>query len=181
VAAPAEFLLPDHHGPWTLGDVLALPEDHSQRVELVDGMLVVSPFGDFRHQCLIGACFSALTAVAPAELEPTVELNVGLSGGRLLIPDFTVVGRTDFGGEVFPVEHVVLVGEVISPSTRVKDLVLKRQLYAEAGVPFYLVVDPKGLTFLLELRGVEYVEVARAADGVLVLDRPFPVTIALTG
>ena len=181
MAAPAEFLLPNHHGPWTLGDVLALPEDHSQRVELVDGMLIVSPLGNFRHQTLVADCFSALRAAAPSDCQATIELNVGLSGGRLLIPDFTVVERTGFAGLLFPVENVVLVGEVMSPSTRVNDLVLKRQLYAEAGVPFYLVVDPKGGTFLLELHGSEYVEVAREADGVLVLDRPFQVTIRLSG
>jgi hypothetical protein len=108
MAAPAEFLLPNHHGPWTLSDVLALPEDHSQRVELVDGTLIVSPFGDFRHQTLVGDCFSALRAGALAECQATIELNLGLSGGRLLIPDFTVVGLTDFEGVLFPVEHVVL-------------------------------------------------------------------------
>jgi hypothetical protein len=42
-------------------------------------------------------------------------------------------------------------------------------------------VDPKGGTFPLEIHGAEYVEVAREADGALVLDRPFPVTIALSG
>jgi hypothetical protein len=56
---PAEFLLPDHHGPWTLDDVLALPEDHSQRVEPADGSWVVNPPGDYRHQHLIGSCFAA--------------------------------------------------------------------------------------------------------------------------
>jgi hypothetical protein len=95
---------------------LGLPEDHSQRVELVDGSLVVSPMG-----------------------------------------------------------------EVISPSTRVNDLVLKRRLYAEAGVPFYLVVDPNGTTYLLEPQGAEYVEIARESDGAMTLDRPFPVTIGLSG
>lgn len=92
-----------------------------------------------------------------------------------------MVGCTDFEGVLFRVEHVVLVGEVISPSTRVNDLVLKRRLYAEAGVPFYLVVDPNGTTYLLEPQGAEYVEIARESDGAMTLDRPFPVTIGLSG
>lgn len=180
MAAPAEFLLPNHDGPWTLDDVLALPEDHSQRIELVDGMLIVSPLGTVRHQRLVGRCFSALHAAATADFEATIELNVGLSNGRMLIPDFTVVKRTGFDGLLFPVEDLVLAGEVVSPSSRVNDLILKRELYAAAGVPYYLVIDPKGPAFLLELRGVEYVEIARDADGVLTLDRPFPVTIGLS-
>lgn len=182
MAAPAEYLLPHHHGPWTLDDVLSLPEDNSQRIELVDGALIVSPMGTARHQRLVGRAFAALDSAAPAEYEATVELNVGLSGGRLLIPDFTVVRRTGFDGLLFPVRDVLLLGEVISPSTRANDLVLKRELYAEAGVRYYLIVDPKPevtLSCLLELVDGEYQEIARSEGGTLVLDRPFPVTIPL--
>ncbi|MFB8219652.1 hypothetical protein [Streptomyces anulatus] len=32
-----------HIGPWTLADVLALPDDPAQRVELVGGQLMMSP------------------------------------------------------------------------------------------------------------------------------------------
>ncbi|TWP50324.1 Uma2 family endonuclease [Lentzea tibetensis] len=184
MAAPVEteYLLPNHNGPWTLDDVLALPEDHSQRIELIDGTLIVSPLGSVRHQRLVGRAFAAFDRDCPAEFEATVEINVRLSGGRLLIPDFTVI-RPGAEGVMLPVEDVLLAGEVLSPSTRINDLVLKRELYAEAGVPFYLMIDPQGpvvTATLLELRGVKYVEVTTSDDGVLTLDRPFPVTISLS-
>jgi Uma2 family endonuclease len=184
VAAPAdtaraEYLLPRHVGPWSLDDVLSLPEDNSQRVELVDGMLLVSPLGSVRHQDVVFDAAAALRAACPASLKTTIELNVLLSSGRLVIPDFTVVKPRE-AGVMFPVSDVVLVGEVFSPSTRLNDEGLKRGLYAQAGIRYYLMVDPEpGVVeaVLLELQGDEYVEIARSEDGVLDVERPFPVTI----
>jgi Uma2 family endonuclease len=186
VAAPVQveqdFLLPNHRGPWTLKDVLGLPEDRSQRVELVDGALIVSPMGTFRHQRLIGRLFLALTAAAPAAYEPTIEVNIGLAENRLLIPDFSVIRRTDFDGLIVPVEEVVLVGEVVSRSSKANDRVFKRALYAEAGVPFYVIVDPSGPipdAVLLELVDGEYKECVRSLNGTLTVERPFPVELRL--
>jgi Uma2 family endonuclease len=180
VALPADYLLPRHSGTWTLDDVLALPEDQSQRVELIDGSLIVSPLGTSYHQALIGDVYAALRSACPPGHKATVELNVGLPRGVLLIPDFTVTKRPDFKGLVCPAEDLLLVGEVASPSTRFKDYGVKRQRYAEAGVPFYLVVDPleaEVTAVLYELESGEYVEAARSEGGVLKVDRPFPVTI----
>lgn len=178
-SASANYLLPMHAGPWTLDDVLSLPEDSYQRVELVDGMLLVSPLGSYRHQQLVGRAYAVLLGACPVEFEATIELNVLLSSGRMVIPDFTVVRPREVG-VMFPVSDVVLVGEVFSPSTRLNDEGLKRGLYAEAGVPYYLMVDPAGQVVeatLLELQGEEYVEIARSKNGVLTIEKPFPVTI----
>ncbi len=177
--APTEYLLPRHVGPWSLDDVLSLPEDNSQRVELVDGMLLVSPLGSYRHQNLVFDAAAALRAACPRELQTTIELNVLLSSGRLVIPDFTVVKPRE-AGVMFPVSDVVLVGEVFSPSTRLNDEGLKRGLYAKAGIAYYLMVDPEPRVpeaVLLELQGTEYVEIARSENGELRIERPFPVTI----
>jgi Uma2 family endonuclease len=166
-------------GPWSLDDVLSLPEDNSQRIELVDGALLVSPLGSYRHQQLVGRVYAALVAACPDTLEATIELNVLLSSGRLVIPDFTVVTPRE-AGVMFPVSDVVLVGEVFSPSTRLNDAGLKRSLYAKAGIRYYLMVDPEPRVVeatLLELQGTEYVEIAQSEDGLLQIERPFPVTI----
>ncbi|MFI9009773.1 Uma2 family endonuclease [Actinosynnema sp. NPDC053489] len=171
-----------HEGPWTVEEVLALPEDPSQRIEVVDGALLVSPLGTGRHQMLVGDFYAALRAACPSDYEVMPGVNVGLSGGRMIIPDFTV-NSAGFRGLLLPVEDLLLAGEVLSPSTRLQDLVLKKQLYAEAGVPFYLIADPKhgdSVATLYELDGVEYVEVVRSTGGVLELERPFPVTIELS-
>lgn len=179
--APAAYLLPRHVGPWSLDDVLSLPEDNSQRVELVDGMLLVSPMGSFRHQELVFDTAAGLRAACPDYLKTTIELNVLLANGRLLIPDFTVVNPREVG-VMYPVSDVVLVGEVLSPTTRLNDLGLKRELYAQAGVKYYLMVDPEpqvAEATLLELQGRKYVEIAQSVNGVLEIERPFPARIEL--
>jgi Uma2 family endonuclease len=74
--------------------------------------------------------------------------------------------------------------EIISPSSRAYDRALKRQLYAEARVPFFLLVDPAGKpasAVCFELDGDEYRESACSDHGVLTLTRPFAVTVDLTG
>ncbi|SER10199.1 Uma2 family endonuclease [Lentzea albida] len=177
--APAQYLLPRHAGPWSLDDVLSLPEDNSQRIELVDGMLLVSPLGSYRHQQLVARAFRCLVGACPVAFEATIELNVLLSSGRLVIPDFTIV-RPREAGILFPVSDVVLVGEVFSPSTRLNDQGLKRDLYAQAGIEYYLMVDPEPRVVeatLLELQDGEYVEIAVSKGGVLETEQPFPVTI----
>ena len=185
MAAPAEtdFLLPNHEGPWTLEDVLQLPEDNSQRIELVDGMLYVSPLGTSEHQHLVFEAAYSLRGACPKEFQTTIELNVQFDGDRLFIPDFTVLKRRGLRSLTVPAADVLLIGEVISRSTKVNDLVVKRHMYAEAGVSYYLIIDPaKGApkATLLELgEAGAYVEIARSENGVLTIERPFPVTIDL--
>lgn len=192
MAAPVDlepdYLLPPHKGPWTVEDVLALPEDSTHRIELVDGTLLVSPMGSLRHQLLIGWIHAMLFAAAPKHLETTIEVNVVLPGGRLLIPDFTVLDRSgDLDGVTAAAKDVLLVGEVISPSTRMQDRVLKPELYAEAEIPYYLLVDPKGgkkgapSLVLMELVDSEYKEITRDRDGRIELERPFPAILDLAG
>ncbi|WP_158842973.1 Uma2 family endonuclease [Saccharothrix deserti] len=177
-----EHSILDHHGPWTLDDVMALPEETFQRVELIDGSLLVSPRGADPHQRALRCVAMALRRACPVGLEALPGVNVLLSRSRMLVPDFTV----NVAGEdrrLLPVADLVLAGEVLEPSTRLRDLLVKRSLYAEAGVPFYLVVDPKeaGTTAtLFQLDGAGYIEAAHSEGGVLALERPFPVTIELS-
>jgi Uma2 family endonuclease len=185
VVAPAEtdYLLPNHEGPWTLEDVLELPEDNSQRIELVDGMLYVSPLGTAVHQRLVFEASYSLRGACPEEFETTIELNVQFDGDRLFIPDFTVLKHRDAKGLTVPAADVLLIGEVISRSTKVNDLVLKRQMYAEARIPYYLIIDPAEdvpRATLFEFSEEDgYVEISRSENGVLRVERPFPVTIEL--
>jgi Uma2 family endonuclease len=66
--------------------------------------------------------------------------------------------------------------EVLSPSTRRFDLLLKRDRLQTAGVPSYWLVDPDGPSVtVLELQEGAYVQVARAdGDEVCEVVRPFP-------
>lgn len=46
----------------------------------------------------------------------------------------------------FPARPPVLAAEILSPSTRSKDLLYKREAYETLGVRYYLVVDPEERT-----------------------------------
>jgi Uma2 family endonuclease len=74
---------------------------------------------------------------------------------------------------------MILAVEVLSPSTRRKDLFLKRSKYQDAGVTSYWIVDPeKPSITALELVDGHYVTVGEAAgDEALFVEKPFPVTI----
>ena len=184
MATPVQVLPMVHEGPWTIEDWLVLPETVGQQCELVDGALVMSPNPAPRHQRLLHRFVVALDAAAPPELEVLIGINVQMGADRALIPDLAVVDCPGFEQVMIGVEHLVLAVEIVSPTSRTHDRVTKRQLYAEAGVPHYVVIDstahpPTALAYRLE-QG-EYREESRAEGGVpLRLAAPFPVTLDLT-
>jgi Uma2 family endonuclease len=84
-AMPAESF-PPHPEHWTLADVLALPEDQGNRVELVDGLVVMSPSPTSRHQRVLTRILVAFVSAAPSEYEALPEVDVVLNEERLLTP-----------------------------------------------------------------------------------------------
>ena len=95
-----------------------------------------------------------------------------------------VVRREDVG-EGAPTVAPLLVVEVLSPSTRVRDLTLKRELYAQSEVASYWLLDPGGsdpgaasLTVLTLGADGAHAEQARAVgEDALDVETPFPVTV----
>ncbi len=72
--------------------------------------------------------------------------------GNAVEPDLVVVPRSSVGEERLSLP-VLLVVELVSPSTAVWDTVAKRQAYAESGIPHYWMVDTrKGRESFLSLR-----------------------------
>ena len=131
-------------GPYTAEDYLALPE--GERVELLRGrLMMMSPAPTPRHQhvgMFLWKFFDGLAAkrggiafAAPVDvvlLERTIAQPdvVYLRAGREHLVGKRISGTPD------------LVVEVLSPSTTTRDRVEKLDLYAQAGVPEYWIVDP---------------------------------------
>ncbi|WP_454084122.1 Uma2 family endonuclease [Georgenia sp. Marseille-Q6866] len=93
-------------------------------------------------------------------------------------PDLLVVRNEDVATQNITAPLVLAV-EVLSPSTRRKDLLLKRSKYEESGVRSYWVVDPAEPSLLaLDLQEGAYVTTAhaRAAERAA-LATPFPVDV----
>jgi len=177
-----ECLIPRHDGEWTFDEVLELPEDRGCRVELVDGALVVGPAPSWRHQRVLQALQRGLWDAVGADAELLPGINVRLNDSRLLIPDLAVVTCRGEDRVYGAAADVLLAVEIESPSSKVHDRLLKRELYAEARVPYYLLVNPAAEpveAILFELRDGGYHEAVRGMDGTLTLDRPFTATVDL--
>jgi Uma2 family endonuclease len=131
----------------TEAEYLALPET-TQRMELVDGEVIVAPSPSFWHQEILARIVTSLRAWASLQPQPPTvaqaPLDVRFAVGRILQPD-AMVFLTPIERDIETPLDVVpdLCVEVLS-SNRAYDRVTKRYLYAEAGVVEYWLVDPAG-------------------------------------
>ncbi len=172
----------DHVGPWSEDDYFALGET-SDKIELVDGSLVVSPHATKRHQRI--AYLLARQLHEPAERAGLIVLpepNLRLGRGRIVEPDLVVADTDDIGLAV-EADEVALVVEVVSPSNAGTDRLLKPQLYAAAGIPWYLRVEQPAEDVelhLLRLDGQRYADAGTAGWGQSVmLEEPFKVSLSV--
>ncbi|KXK63307.1 hypothetical protein AWW66_04110 [Micromonospora rosaria] len=169
----------EHDGPWTDEEYLALGET-SQRVELFDGSLHVTPAPTPRHQRISRRLGNLLEAAAESVgLELLEAVNVRLRPGRVVVPDLVVAEIVDFDALYVEATDVRLVCEIVSPSNATTDRVLKMHYYAAAGIDWYLLVDQAtGVLRLYRRQGAHFGEHATAKPGEpLALDGPVTVTV----
>ncbi len=169
-------------GHWRFDELGDLPDDE-RRYEVVDGLLVVSPPPTFWHQVVSAALLRQLSAQAPPGWRVLFELGLPMgSDGR--VPDLSVVSArapTGAGAPLPGPEHVGLVVEVVSPSSRKTDRFAKPGEYAEAGIPLFWRVEtePGLLIVAYGLRGGAYEQVG-TVDGAGVAPAPWePVQLDL--
>jgi Uma2 family endonuclease len=138
--------LPVHHLDWTVERALAIPDD-GNRYEVLDGELFVTPSPSWSHQAAIEALYPRLRAYVRgaslgwAKLSPA---DLTFSPRRLVQPDlFVVASRGDGAPRRWAdVAELLLVVEVVSPSTARADRYRKRSIYMQERVGEYWIVDP---------------------------------------
>ncbi len=151
----------------SVDEFLNLPEiDEYRWLELDDGALYFMPRPRRAHQFLstiLAAHFVNLLDSfdePPAEVYSELVIIVSQETGRILIPDLSIFLRVPGDDSDISAAGNIpgIVIEILS-SDRNRDLVRKRQIYAEAGVREYWIFDPINDTVLpLELRDGEYAE-----------------------
>ncbi|MCU1483561.1 MAG: hypothetical protein JWN67_307 [Actinomycetia bacterium] len=151
--------------PLTYRDLEGMPDD-GRFYELSNGVLIVTPAANLRHQDLAFRIGRLLDDHREAGQAILVEAELRIRDDTVKRPDVQVVDRSLLVGQAV-MGTPALVVEVASPSTSLLDRTEKRVVYAEAGIPAYWLVDLVARTItVLELADGDYVEVAVLdADG----------------
>ena len=108
--------------------------------EYWDGTVITRPIPTPRHQMLVNALAGALKA-SRSDLHVLTGVTVQLSPSRVVVPDLVVTGPIDLDQPTVRAADVKLVVEVVTPATAAVDTTLKMTGYADAGIPWYLVVE----------------------------------------
>lgn len=134
-------------GEYTVEDYLAWPED--QRIELIDGVIydMASPIGI--HQLIVlelGTLFRNYIRDRKGQCIPFVspiDVQLDMDNKTIVQPDVLILCDRNKrkNGRIYGAPDFIV--EVLSPSTRKKDMIKKLSKYQTAGVKEYWIVDTK--------------------------------------
>ncbi|WP_433721526.1 Uma2 family endonuclease [Actinoplanes sp. CA-051413] len=167
---------------WTVDDVASLPED--LHYELINGRLVLTPAPLPIHQSIGIRIATALEARCPDDVFVSVDQSVLVDSRNEPRPDVVLIRQE--GADRTPVlaADVLLVAEIISPSSKVSDREDKMKLYAYTGIPAYWIIDPLGerITFTqFRLSSGGAYNQQMVTDGLVTIEHPWEVTLDLPG
>lgn len=163
----------------TYEDYAALPDD-GKRYEILDGVLYVSPSPRRKHQELAGDLFIELSSWVKRHNLGKVYIapfDVLLSEHDIVVPDILFIhrDRRSIVDDANVKGAPDLVIEVLSPSNRRVDRVLKLQRYALFDVGYYWMLDPEAQTLEEYAReGEAYVRRTQIDGGGLFRPAIFP-------
>ena len=140
-------------GEYTLEDYYAIPDD--RRVELIDGEIFDMGAPTVRHQIIIGElhilfreCIESHGKDCRVLLSPC-DVQLDNDEKTMVQPDLLVMCHEYDRNGICIKGAPDLTIEILSDSTRSKDLLLKTYKYKNAGVREYWIVDPKNKEVLV--------------------------------
>ena len=149
-------------GQYTIEDRNALPEDHPS--ELIDGVIYNMASPALRHQSISGAIYRQLWNYVDSQggdcipfIAPT-DVRLDRDERTMVVPDVFVICQPDddrMDNDKYINGAPDLIIEVLSPSTRRKDMFTKLYKYEEAGVREYWIVDPNKEKVIVYIFGEE--------------------------
>ena len=149
-------------GEYTIEDRNALPEDHPS--ELIDGVIYNMASPALRHQSISGAIYRQLWNYVDSQggdcipfIAPT-DVRLDRDERTMVVPDVFVICQPDddrMDNDKYINGAPDLIIEVLSPSTRRKDMFTKLHKYEAAGVREYWIVDPNKEKVIVYIFGEE--------------------------
>jgi Uma2 family endonuclease len=142
---PNEELLLDDTRIWSVDEYNLLDDDN--RYEIIDGKLFMSPAPNTNHQRnsrdLQFSIYLLLKNTQIGEIF-AAPYDVHFDRNNIVQPDLVVVGKdksSQISARGFEGAPDIVV-EILSPSTKPKDLKYKYEMYQKFKVPEYWIVDP---------------------------------------
>jgi Uma2 family endonuclease len=176
----------------SVADYAALGEDDRNRWELQEGNLLMSPSPSPRHMIAVPRLHAMIESQLPSGLQAVPDINLDLQlapadqPGTSRRPDLVVVSgaelrRVETEGGLLRAAAAVLVVEIVSPGSRRTDNLVKRGEYADAGIPFYWIIDADAPISMIacHLAGSFGYQDGGSVTGVFESVEPFPVRIDL--
>lgn len=156
-------------------------------IEIVDGMVVVSPSASKRHNRLARILANALDDAAGSEWNADTGFDLRLQDVPLINrrPDVIVYRAETIDLTPTRPEHVLLVAEVVSPGSETTDRLVKVAQYAKAGIAFYWRIEqaatgvPLTYTHVLDPATGSYRD-GGVFTGTIEVSAPFAVKVDLT-
>jgi Uma2 family endonuclease len=133
----------------TYEQFLELTEASEQRYELIDGVLYFMASPAFKHQHavheIMGIFYYWFKGKSCKAMTSPFDITIKKTSDNICVvqPDVFVVCDTHVDNKGKYMGVPLLVVEILSPSTRTKDIIKKLNLYMVSGVREYWVIDPE--------------------------------------
>lgn len=153
ISETAAPYLTKKQGEYTLEDYYRIPDEY--RVELIDGVIYDMAAPTSTHQLIAGTVFaklynhviankgSCLPMISPLDVQLDCDNKTMIQPGVIIVCDRDkVINRCVYGAPDF-------VTEILLPSSKRRDLVIKLHKYLNAGVREYWLIDPEKLKVMV--------------------------------